>query len=488
MNMKCTRLDANIFSKLLVCLLCFSGISFVKAQDAVNETTDSLASKTSQTEYIPDVSDELIADRLGCLENEVKLTFNKTIRGFIDYFTIRNRKYPLVMERRKNLYFPIFEEYLKKHNMPEELKYLSIVESGLNPRAMSRVGAAGLWQFMPSTGKMFKLYQDEYIDERLDPYKSTEAACKYLKELYNIFDDWQLALASYNCGPGNVRRAIRKSGYKDSFWEVYNFLPKETRAYVPQFVALTYVMNHLEDHNIIADSLEYPMNFDTVIVTQYMDLDVFCDKLNICSEDFMKLNPGIKKNILPNHEGRILRIPSDKAPLWAANRGIILDSCSRKFNFLPGNENTGSLNIALEDNKVKTPEPRQEKRKSTYIVKRGENLGRIADKYNVSITDLKKWNGLKGGSIRIGQKLVVYQNGPSKSTANTNVSTAVARTNQSSAAAASKAKKAIIHYVQPGDTLWTISRKYDGITIEKIKKLNKLKGNDIKIGQKLILG
>src|SRR5690606_21469676 len=155
--------------------------------------------------------------------------------------------------------------------------------------------------------------QDDYIDERLDPFRSTDAACRYLKESYKVLGDWQLAIASYNCGIGNVRRAIRKTGYKDSFWEVYKHLPKERRAYVPQFVELTYVMNHLEDHNIIADSLEYPIQFDTLIVSnQKMNLEVLCSQLNICPEEFLKLNPAIKKHIIPANTTYTIRIPSDK--------------------------------------------------------------------------------------------------------------------------------------------------------------------------------
>lgn len=432
----------------------------------------------------PEIDDTIIEARLALLQKDIKLSYNQTIRGFIKYFTVRNRRYPLVMERRRNLYFPIFEEALKRHNMPEELKYLAIVESGLNPRAVSRMGAAGLWQFMPSTGKMYKLRQDEYVDERLDPYKSTEAACKYLKELHRIFNDWELALASYNCGPGNVRRAIRKSGYKDSFWEVYKHLPQETRAYVPQFVALTYVMNHLEDHNIIADSIEYPIAFDTITVNHFMNLDALCGQLSICAEEFMKLNPAIKKNTLPNHIGYTIRIPSDKTQMLASNRASIMDSCSKTLNpTLTPNENE-SLNIALEAAKLAVPTKRESSQKKSYhLVKSGENLGRIADKYNVHIATLKKWNNIRGNNIKKGQKLIVY-----KEVIANHKTHVAAKTETHVEKARKSTRSSLIHYVQPGDTLWTISRKYDGISIDKIRKLNKLKGNEIKIGQKLILG
>jgi membrane-bound lytic murein transglycosylase D len=420
---------------------------------------------------IPDVPDELIADRLSCLEKEIKLTYNKKIRGFIDYFTVKNRNYAMVMEQRKNVYFPIFEEALKRHNMPDELKYLSIVESGLNPKAYSRAGAAGLWQFMPATGRMYSLHQDQYIDERMDPYESTEAACKYLKELYNIFDDWELALASYNCGPGNVRRAIRKSGYKDGFWEIYNYLPAETRGYVPQFVAVIYAMNHLNDYNIYADSLEYPIAFDTIRVNQYTNLDALCANLNICKEDFQKLNPALKKNIVPDNLNYAIRIPADKIELLTLNRGAIMDSCRLKPE---------EIAVAMKA-PVNTAPAGQ--KKIIYVVKNGEVLGGIANRNHVSVANLKKWNNIKGTNIRAGQRLVIYKNGggPASSAPSRNLAS-------SSTTAKPKAKATPhVHYVQPGDTLWTISRKYNGISIEKIKKLNNLKGNEIKPGMKLVL-
>jgi membrane-bound lytic murein transglycosylase D len=412
---------------------------------------------------IPNVPDDLIADRLSCLEKEIKLTYNKKIRGFIDYFTVKNRNYVVVMERRRNVYFPVFEEALKRNNMPDELKYLSIVESGLNPKAYSRAGAAGLWQFMPPTGRMYGLHQDQFIDERMDPYESTEAACKYLRELYNIFNDWQLALASYNCGPGNVRRAIRKSGYKDDFWAIYNYLPAETRGYVPQFVAVVYAMNHLKDHNIYADSLEYPIAFDTIRISQPMNLDKLCTHLEISKEDFQKLNPALKRNIVPDKLNYAIRIPSDKREMLTANRSLIIDSCKVKAEeitvAMKAPDNTGMAG----------------KRKTIYVVKSGDVLGRIADRHHVSLANLRKWNNIKGNTIRSGQRLVIYKNGGAAATPSKNIAKVSAKATPH------------VHYVQPGDTLWTISRKYNGISVEKIKKLNHLKGNEIKPGMKLVL-
>jgi membrane-bound lytic murein transglycosylase D len=376
----------------------------------------------------------------------------------------------VVMERRKNLYFPIFEEYLKKHNMPDELKYLSIVESGLNPRAISRAGAAGLWQFMPSTGKIYKLHQDSYIDERLDPYEATEAACKYLKELYNIFHDWELALASYNCGPGNVRKAIRQSGYKDNFWDVYNHLPKETRGYVPQFVAVTYAMNYMKEHNMIADSIEYPVQFDTIMVNNNVNLGTLCEQLNFCFEDLQKLNPALKKNVLPAHVNYAIRIPSDLYPYFAQNRIAILDSSSKNCE----------VEIVLVKTEIaKSTSP--EKRKIIYTVKSGDILGKIATKHHVSVANIKSWNKISGTTIRQGQRLIIYKKGAYTPTS----APALAKAKDKKNSLSTSAKK--VYYVQPGDTLWSISKK-SNITIEKLKAKNNLKGNEIKVGMKLIVG
>jgi len=470
---------------LIACTLLSTGsyAQFTAEQDTltvVAQPVDTAVSVTvTMTDSIPELTDELIADRLKCLEKNIKLTYNKKIRGFIDYFTVRNRNYVVVMERRKRLYFDIFEEALRRHNLPQELKYLAIVESGLNPKAISRAGAAGLWQFMPSTGKIYKLKQDQFIDERLDPYKSTEAACKYLKDLYNIFNDWELALASYNCGPGNVRKAIRKSGYKDTFWGIYNFLPQETRGYVPQFVALTYAMNHMEDHNIFADSLEYPMRFDTIQINQFVNLDMLCEQLDICKEDFNKLNPALKRNYLPDNYPVSIRIPSDKSEYFALNKLAILDESSKRTGDELDEELIQvpvQLASAGSEKKPQASATTQ-KKKVYYTVKKGDVLSKIAEKYDVSLSDLRKWNNIKGSTIKAGQKLTIYKSGL--------VVDRPTLANQTESNKNYVAQKKV-YYVQPGDTLWTISRT-NNIPIEKLKKLNNLKSNDIKVGQKLIM-
>ncbi|MDB5273356.1 MAG: mltD [Chitinophagaceae bacterium] len=442
-------------------------------ETVVVEGNDSLENGLKNPDDVFIGSEAILTQRLKKIENKIPLTLNARTKSFMHYFTVRNRRYSLVMERRRRLFFPIFEEVFKQMNLPDELKYLAIVESGLNPRAMSRVGAAGLWQFMPGTGKEFGLYQDQYIDERLDPYLSTIAAGKYLRQLNRTFDDWELGISSYNCGPGNVRRAIRKSGYKNSFWGVYYNLPAETRGYLPQLVALTYSMNYLEAHDIIADSIEYPVAFDTITIQQYLNLEVFSKELNIPVEDFIKMNPAFLKNYFPGHRPVTIRIPADKMVYYAQNESDILNAAGKRdvaVKEVPVIVRSYSQKATQTSASSKT-----QKKKIIYIVKRGDVLGNIADKHNVGLSELKNWNGLRKNTIRQGQKLIIYKKG-----------TAVASSSSSRSTSSSGKKTPAYHYVKQGDTLWTISKKYE-LPVDQLKKLNNLKDGNIKPGQKLKL-
>lgn len=416
-------------------------------------------------EYVPDASYELIRDRISCMQSDFPMNFNGSVKSFIDYFTIRDRAYSHLMVQRKNLYFPIFEKYLKKYDLPEDLKYLSIVESGLNPQARSRVGAVGLWQFMPSTGRLFGLSQDWYVDERMDPEKSTEAACKYLKQLYNMFDDWELALAAYNTGPGNVRKAIKRSGYKRDFWAIYQHLPRETRSYVPQFVAVAYTMNHIEEHNLHIETPEYAIETDTILVSQFISLKALSEQINVCEEDLVRLNPELRRDVVPETaKNYALIIPADKYDLMAAHRSVLLDSA-------------GNPEIKKEFAQIaqKVSDNTYEKEKVVYKVRSGDVLGTIAARHSVSLSDLKSWNHLKGNNIYAGQRLTIWTK-PS------------AAGPQLASNTTKKASGSETYVVQSGDSLWEISKKYDGLSVEKIKQLNNLKSNSIKPGQKLVVG
>ena len=424
-------------------------------------------------DYIPDVPYDLVADRLSCLETDIELNFNSRVRGFIEYFAVRNREYTQEMINRKNLYFPTFEKYLKKYGLPDELKYLSIVESGLDPSATSRVGAAGLWQFMPATGRLYKLDQDWYIDERRDPEKATEAACKYLKFLYDYFDDWELALAAYNSGPGNVRKAIRRSGYKKKFWEVYRYLKRETRSYVPQFVAVMYVLNYADEHNFHHDSLQYAWETDTITVNRYLNLETFASLTNICLEDLARLNPELKRSAIPDYvKNYPLKIPADKYDFIDFKRTYILDSANRK----------GKKELEfIAKNSVGSTYGRK---KVVHRVRRGDVIGKIAERYKVRVSDIRAWNKLRGNTIRIDQRLAVWVR-PSQVN---KVNRPVMAKNSSPRQQIDLKNAKVLYKVQPGDTLWDISRKYKNLSIDKIKKLNNLKTNKIKPGQTLVLG
>jgi len=272
-----------MLQKVLVILILIGANTLLPAQEMLG--LDDTPEKYNYPEYIPEASYELVADRMSCLETTIPLNYNEKVWAFVDYFVNRDREYTKLVLSRMNLYFPLFEKKLKQYGLPDELKYLAIVESGLNPRAVSRAGAVGLWQFMPATGRMYGLGYDFFVDERMNPEKATDAACKYLKWLYNATGSWELALAAYNAGPGNVRKAVRRSGYKNTFWEVYPYLPRETRSYLPQFVAITYVMNYLDEHNLFLDEEIHPMKPDTIHVNDFVDVEYLAVQLGLCKDD-----------------------------------------------------------------------------------------------------------------------------------------------------------------------------------------------------------
>ena len=424
-------------------------------------------------EYIPaDDTPELIQDRLSCIQRTIPLTYNEKVHSFISYFAIKDREYTKMMLRRKDMYFPLFEKYMKQYNIPEELKYLSIIESGLLPKVVSRARAVGLWQFMSGTGRYFGLHSDWYIDDRMDPEKSTEAACRYLSQLHTIFGDWQLALAAYNSGPGTVRKAIRKSGYKKTFWEIYSFLPRETRAYVPQYIAITYVMNYADKHNFYETDKEELLAHDTLRVNKFLHFTTFAKLTGTCLEDMQKLNPHILRNAIPETgKTYIIKVPLEAKMKLNENRMAILDSSSkvgRKELELLAKTNTGST---------------YGKDMVVYRVKSGDVLGSIAQRHHVKTDDLKKWNNLNSNTIHPGQRLNIWL----RSSMSVNVAASKSTSPVTQPVLLSPADSKT-YTVQPGDTLWDISKKFQGLSIDKIKSLNNLKGNKLQPGQKLIIG
>lgn len=362
---------------------------------------------------------DLVADRIACLETDVPHTFNSSVMSFVDYFTVRNRTYTQRILERQNLYFPLFEKYLAKYNLPLDLKYLAVVESALLPQAKSRVGALGLWQFMGPTAGDLRLARNEYVDERMDPEKSTEAACKYLRDLYRMFGDWELVLAAYNYGSGNIRRAIAKSGGKRDFWAIYSYLPKETRNYVPTFTATFYTMQYAREHRLHSDSLryQYPEPMDTLLISgRSLDLRKFSAQFGLDSAAVSRYNPELRKPYIPE----TLRNYSLKVPvrvrqeLAAQDRNLFLDFCkvsvpppsplTPRIPYFQGFD-ASSTAVAATD-KPAPAEPRH--RKVRHTVKRGETVRAIAARYDVTTTQLARWNGLQRGKALVPkQQLVV---------------------------------------------------------------------------------
>jgi membrane-bound lytic murein transglycosylase D len=424
-------------------------------------------------EYVPgDDQPAVLAARLACIETDIQFIYNDKVHAFINYFTVKDREYTRLMMRRKNLYFPLFEKYLAKYGLPDDLKYLSIIESGLHPRATSRVRAVGLWQFMSATGKYYGLDNDWYIDERMDPEKATDAACRYLRDLHRMFNDWELALAAYNTGPGNVKRAIRRSGYKKTFWDIYNFLPRETRSYVPQFVAIIYTMNYLDEHNFIDEGDERHVRSDTLHINKFLNFETFAKLTGTCLEDLQKLNPSIQRNAIPDTKGTfVFYIPATAKEKLMQERYAILDSASKvgkKELDLLAKTMTGST---------------YGRDRIVYKVKRGDVLGSIAIRHGVKVADLKKWNNLKSNNIHVGQRINIWTKQSTKSTVASST-----KTSNKKVVVSEPIKGSKTYVVQPGDTLWDITQKFDGLTIEKIKKLNKLANTKIQPGQKLVVG
>lgn len=465
---------------LIVVTLCFIQESFLFAQEIKLRVQDpqteedlgevAVIKPQYDFDFIPDFTYSQVEQRVKSMETDMPFNLNETIFSFINYFTVRNREYTKMVLARKDHYFPLFEEELRSHNMPEDIKFLAVIESGLNPKARSRVGAMGLWQFMPGTGREYKLYANQYIDDRLDPEQSTEAALKYLQSLYKRYGDWELAMAAYNCGPGNVNKAIRRSGGKRKFWEIYNYLPKETRSYIPQFQAIMYVMRHAEHHNLHLEEPTFPLEYDRIGWSDHLDLHAFSRHADICLEDLEFLNPALVSTQIPNLNKQIgLKVPKVKIDFLAENQDWIKDSLKIQMDkFIAENP----------QRPVSSPPPSTHT--ATYRVKSGDVLGKIAEKYQVSVSNLKAWNGLNSNTIRIGQVLHIHQ-------PNSNLNKTLAE-NNSKPLQVNNVNGAKTYTVQPGDSLWLISSKLEGVTIEQLKKLNNLNNNQIKPGQKLIIG
>ncbi|MCI4671546.1 MAG: transglycosylase SLT domain-containing protein [Bacteroidia bacterium] len=433
-----------------------------------------------RSDEIPTFSPEVINRRMYSLPTIIPMEYNSYVARYIDVYAKSKRGLTSKMLGLRRVYFPIFEEVLDREGMPLEIKYLSVVESALNPHARSRVGATGLWQFMLSTGRLYKLDVNSFVDERKDPYKSTEAAAKYLKRSYEEFGDWLLAIASYNCGPGNVRKAIHRSGGKKNFWEIRKYLPRETRGYVPAFIAVNYVFKYASEYNIYPVYTDFKMSQDTLHIRK---LDITMQELARMSkanvEELRYLNPELKLNRVPySHRNYVLRVTPEVADYYAKKRRLIHDKYGKKRNqAYKSPAETAALN--------KTYSSYSYRPKGTklyyYRVRSGDVVGSIAEKYGVTKRQIADWNNLYRYRIKVGQRLKIYAK-PSRVSSSTSSASSTKSKSASTPPPPSNGKMKF-HRVQEGENLWAISKKY-GVNLSTLQSLNPgINARNLKIGQ-----
>jgi membrane-bound lytic murein transglycosylase D len=445
----------------------------------------------------PVFSDSVYIDRLGRIPALIDLSYNRHVRSFIELYTTRRRELVGILLGLSEYYFPIFEEVFAFYDIPLELKYCSIVESALNPRAVSRAGATGIWQFMYGTGRMYGLTINSLVDERRDPFKSTHAAAQFMQDLYRIYGDWLLVIAAYNCGPTNVNKAIRRSGGKKDFWDIYYYLPRETRGHVPAFIAAAYFMNYYHEHNLLPRKIEFPLPVDTIMITEELHLEQIARVMNIPLQMLRDLNPQYKYDIIPGHEKPYsLRLPLEFSTKFIELSDTIFTYMdSVYFN---------------KEKKIKTPSyhssqnflpgpPSPDMAKIYYTVKTGDNLGYIASWYNVGVSNLRYWNNVRGTMIRSGQKLIVYipKNKLSHyQTINTmsfeekqkmiGKEVLVADDVNDKTQTSLYSDDYIYYIVKSGDTLWEIAKKFHGVTDTDLMQMNGISdASKIKPGQVL---
>jgi membrane-bound lytic murein transglycosylase D len=430
----------------------------------------------TDTSFIPsNIPDSVYINRLKKIPSLIELTYNSIVKSYINVYTVKKRDRLEIMLGLKDYYFPMFEEILDKYGLPLELKYLAVIESALNPRATSRVGAAGLWQFMYGTGRVYKLNINSFVDERRDPVLATHAAANYLKDMYKIYNDWGLVIAAYNCGPGNVNKAIRRSGGKTSYWDIYNYLPRETRGYFPAYVAATYAMNYYKEHNLSAKYIDVPPFSDTIMVSQNVHLQQVADVLGLPVEQLRDLNPQYRREIVPGgYTTSPLRLPAQYAVKYIEHEDSIV--AYRHDQFFAGEFKTITPS-SFKSTPYVHVSPSGNMQKVYYTVQSGDNLGAISEKYKVKLSDLRYWNNINRNLIREGQKLIVYV---PKQKAN------VAQSKTETSPKSASSDDYIYYEVKNGDTLWNIASQYSGVTTQDLCKWNNLGANaKIKPGEKL---
>lgn len=468
--------------------------------------------------FVPQFSDSVYASRIAALDRKTpfNLVYNEHVRGFIRVYAVDKRNSTAKILGLSRLYFPLFEEHLDKYNIPLEMKYLAIVESALNPTAVSRAGAKGLWQFMYGTGKMYGLESSSFVEDRYDPYKATLAASRHLRDLYKIYGDWFLALAAYNSGPGNVNKAIRRAGGTKDYWAIWDYLPAETRGYVPAFIAVNYIMNYYREHNIRPVEPGYLyQDIDTLRVSKMLSFEQINETIGVSMQDLEFLNPQYKLGIIPaaDYTPNVIRLPRRFVSQFQRREKEIYAYKSKRV--LEREQLLARLQSfeASSQPAVSQPGPDGQVRK-VHFVRPGQDIGMIARFYRCEPSEIIRWNNLKSTVLSPGQQLVVFAgNGGSgnaaaaaapvpvpvvsQSQAPIQIPVPVAPSTPSPAAPVAakeppaqkkperKTQKIGMHRVERGETVASIARQY-GVSVEEIAELNALKGNmHIVPGQKL---
>jgi len=446
------------------------GLSFFDSEDFIDRapvlSTDSLLSvwylqknltlddksiiNLESDNLTSDIPDSVYIARLKAINSFIPLPYNNIVRNHIIYYTQRIPNKVDAILGLSRYYMPQFEEIFDEYNLPKELKIMAIIESALNPRAVSRAKAKGMWQFMYRTALQYNLRIDSYVDERLDPIASGHAAAKYLRDSYTIFGDWMLAIASYNCGPGNVNKAIRRAGGSRDFWTIYPYLPRETRGYVPSFVAALYTMNYYKEHRITPMAISMPAHIDTFIIKRPLHFGQIAELVGISKEEISDHNPQYINEIIPgNNRGNILRLPyNHTASFIEKEKEIYTYKDSLYFNPIVYNESRAAA--TSQGTSV------------THTVKSGETLSHIAERYKVRVADIQAWNGIKT-VIQPKQRLVIYTS---------NAPRAAASPSSTKSTTTTKSGSYEMYTIKKGDTLWDISKRFEGVSLDDIMKLN----------------
>lgn len=424
--------------------------------------------------FTSNVPDNVLKERLAKMNSFITLPYNENVRN---YMILYSEKMPTKMSQILGLcqyYMPIFEETFSKYNLPEELKYMAIIESALNPVAVSRAGAKGMWQFMYRTAISYGLEINSFVDERLDPFKSADAAARYLIDSYNIFGDWNLAISSYNCGAGNINKAIRRNGGSRDFWSVYNYLPKETRGYVPAFVGAMYAIRYSKEYGLNPAQIQMPAQLDTFEIRKNLHFKQISELVGISVDELRNLNPQYINDIIPgDSKTYVLRIPYNYTNDFIANEDSLYTYKAAEY-----------LNPQTLASTAKTTSSSSGSGPIIYKVKKGDSLGKIAARYKVTVNQLKNWNHLRSSTISIGQKIRVYKGGAPVSSASKATSDAAKAASSVARTSSNDSMDYTVYTVKAGDTLSGIAKAYPGMTAEKIMKFNGI-GSNIKPGMKI---